>query len=350
VSQISQPVRFLLIGAAVFLAAWFTLLRPKAETVPPLTTSTTTTPVASATPQTGLGKAVESAKKAAGQSDKTADPAATPATGSATTSAPDVKPQNAPIAAVPAEVLAKLPKAVAGALETRKVLVLGVLSEDAKPWRPLADDDRYVRNALKRANRYDGEVVVKTVALDALSTYGPLVNDLGVSQSPSIVVIDRDLKGTVLTGYVDKIAINQAIADARRDSINPNLSDHYLREANALCGQYETRLGRWSLPTIDGRKAETASLLRYGAIMKTYGRRIAAIKTPAKYKSLRTQWLKDESVRRAGWAKVVKTHKTTRGYAKTNAQLEVFYTTWSRKLDRRFNQLGLTDCATDRTS
>ena len=34
VSQISQPVRILLIGAVVFLAAWFTLLRPKAETVP----------------------------------------------------------------------------------------------------------------------------------------------------------------------------------------------------------------------------------------------------------------------------------------------------------------------------
>ena len=30
VSQISLPVRILLIGAVVFLAAWFTVLRPKA--------------------------------------------------------------------------------------------------------------------------------------------------------------------------------------------------------------------------------------------------------------------------------------------------------------------------------
>src|SRR5215217_2807678 len=102
VSQISPPVRILLIGAVVFLAAWFTLLRPKAETVPPLTTSTTTTPVASATPQTGLGKAVDAAKKAAGQSDtKTADPAATPATCTATTSAPDINAPSATIASGP---------------------------------------------------------------------------------------------------------------------------------------------------------------------------------------------------------------------------------------------------------
>src|SRR5215217_6182251 len=99
VSQISPPVRILLIGAVVFLAAWFTLLRPKSETVPPLTTSTTTTPVATATPQTGLGKAVDAAKTAAGaKTDATAT--ATPATGTATTSAPDVKAEAPAVAAV----------------------------------------------------------------------------------------------------------------------------------------------------------------------------------------------------------------------------------------------------------
>src|SRR3954470_19874095 len=128
VSQISQPVRILLVGAVVFLAAWFTLLRPKSETVPPLTTSTTTTtPAATSTPQTGLGKAVDAAKKAAGVSP-TASATAAPATGTATTTKPDAKPANAPIAAVPAEVLAKLPTKVSGALKARNVLVLGVLS------------------------------------------------------------------------------------------------------------------------------------------------------------------------------------------------------------------------------
>ena len=54
-----MPMRILLIGAVVFLAAWFTILKPKsAEEVPPLTTETTTT-----APVSGAGKAVDAAKK-----------------------------------------------------------------------------------------------------------------------------------------------------------------------------------------------------------------------------------------------------------------------------------------------
>ena len=210
-SQISLPVRIILIGAVVFLAAWFTLLRPKAAEVPPVTTTPTTTTAPRATPAV--------------------TPAATTATkpDTATTSAPDPKPADAP--AIPAEALAKLPKDVARALKAQKTLVLGVIADGATDYRPLADDDRYVRNSLRTVNRYDGDVFVKTVPLAKLSEYGAMVNDLGVNQTPSVVVVDSALKGRVLTGYVDRIAINQAIADARADSITPKISDGYLRDA-----------------------------------------------------------------------------------------------------------------------
>ena len=47
--------------------------------------------------------------------------------------------------------------------------MLGVLADGATDCRPLADDDRYVRNALRDVNRYDGDVFVKTVpAVQAL--------------------------------------------------------------------------------------------------------------------------------------------------------------------------------------
>src|SRR3954447_19789710 len=178
-----MPVRILLIGAVVFLAAWFTVLRPKPQSfdTPPLTTTTQ--------PQTGLGKAVAKAKAVAGTATTTK---ATPATKVATKAAP---PAATPAPATPAEALAKLPKDVAGALSHRKVLVLAVLSDEATDVRPLADDDRYVRNALAKVNRYHGAVFVKQVGINQLSTYGALVNELDVSQSPSVVVIDRDLKG-----------------------------------------------------------------------------------------------------------------------------------------------------------
>src|SRR5688572_11421273 len=116
-------MRILLVGAVVFLAAWFTLLRPKAAEVPPATTTTTATTPATTTPDT------------------------TTKSGTATTSAPDPKP--AETAAIPAEALAKLPKDVAGALTAKKTLVLGVIADGATDYRPLADDDRYVRNALR---------------------------------------------------------------------------------------------------------------------------------------------------------------------------------------------------------
>jgi hypothetical protein len=345
VSQISQPVRILLIGAVVFLAAWFTVLRPKSEPVPPPTASTTTTPVATATPQTGLGKAVDAAKKAAGVKPE-AGATATPATGSATTSAPETKPTNAAIAAVPADALAKLPKSVAGALQARKVLVLAVLSKDAERWRPQADDDRYVRNALKRTNRYDGDVVVKTVGLDKLSIYGALVNDLDVTQSPSIVVIDRNLKGTVLTGYVDRIAINQAIADARRASITPNITDSYLRQANRLCSRYETRATRWSMPTIRGPKAEKKAIARAEALIGSYLHGISRTPAPAKWRPLKSEWVKVMKMRK----------RTMHGLRSVDSYAEfvALSATWDvkavRKLDKQFNAAGLTDCAINRTS
>jgi hypothetical protein len=54
--------------------------------------------------------------------------------------------------AVPADVLAELPKGVAGALKERKTIVLGVVfSDDASNWRPMADDDRYVADARRNS-------------------------------------------------------------------------------------------------------------------------------------------------------------------------------------------------------
>src|SRR4051794_38980953 len=273
-----MPVRILLIGAVVFLAAWFTILHPK--------TSVEAPPVPTAQPHTALGKAVAKAKAAA-VSTATATPAA--ATSTTTTQAP--APAATPAApALPAAALAKLPKDVAGALKARKVLVLAVLSDEATNIRHLADDDRYVRKALAKVNRYHGGVFVKQVGISSLSTYGALVNDLGVSQSPSVVVIDRDLKGRVLTGYADRVAINQAIADARRESITPNISDTYLHKANRICAQYETRLTRWSLPTAPGKKARIASLKSKVAIYRTYRDLIVRTPAPAKWHSLKLQW------------------------------------------------------------
>ncbi len=146
-----MPVRILLIGAVVFLAAWFTILRPKPAAVdaPQLTQTTTTAPAATSTPETALGRAVAKAKAVAVATSTPAAAGTQTQTQTATTAA-TATPTPVPAVNVPAEELAKLPKDVAGALTSHKVLVLAVLSDEISKIRPLADDDRYVRNSLRQ--------------------------------------------------------------------------------------------------------------------------------------------------------------------------------------------------------
>src|SRR3954466_13741251 len=125
-----MPVRILLAGAVLFLAAWFTVLRPKAETVepPPATPAATAT----ATPAAAHAKSGSAVK-----------PSATPAPDAPAIPAAALAklPPDAP--APPAAALAKLPRDGAGALLARKTVVLGVIADGPTHWRPLADDDRY---------------------------------------------------------------------------------------------------------------------------------------------------------------------------------------------------------------
>jgi hypothetical protein len=227
--------------------------------------------------------------------------------------------------------------------------VLGVFTEDAKSYRPMADDDRYVRNALKKTNRYDGEVYAKNISVADLVDYAPLVNGLAVNQSPAVVVIDRDLKGKVLTGFVDRVAINQAIADARRASITPAITDEFLRSANEICARFEMQYARWSLPTVNGTKARKAAWKRALKVAKQERAAIAKLIAPAKYKSLKAQWLRvsDDAIEHNGGATLAYLLEDTSAGDAARAK---FDRAAADKLDRRFDALGLTECAGNRRS
>jgi hypothetical protein len=351
-------MRILLAGAVVFLAVWFTLLRPKSDEAVPAATTTTAPSgnVNTGEPATSApGKLVEKAKTAATQAEGAAKAAAGETTpeatkttpGSATTSAPDPKAEALPD--VPAATLAKLPKDVAGAIESRKVLVLAVLSDDAKRWRPMADDDRYVRNMLKKVNRYDGDVLIKRVPLSGLYTYGPLVNDLKVNQTPSVVVVDRKLKATVIPGYVDRFSVNQAIADARAASIDPLITDAYLRKANQVCANGNVAFDRWSLPTVPGKKARVASLKRASATNRAYMAAIRRLAAPQRWRGLKRAWVAqlaseqrviDKAIRSAG----------ANDLAGVVAAFNSFDAAGARKLDHRMDAAGLTSCSRMRRS
>ncbi len=363
VSQISPPMRILLAGAVVFLAVWFTLLRPKSPEAPVTATSTPAGNVNTGQPaQSGAGKIVEKAKQAATEAEGAAKAAAgessstdktQAATGSKTTTAPDAKPVD-PVAAIAPEQLAKLPSSVASAIKDHKVLVLAVLSDKGKHWRPMADDDRYVRNTLKKVNRYDGEVLVKQVPLQKIDDYGLIVNDLKVNQTPSLVVVDTALKANVIEGYVDRVTINQAIADARADSISPLVTDSYLKSANKICANWNVSLDRWSRPTINGKQATIASMNRLSVENRSFHAAVSSLAAPKSYRGLRKQWLKvialDQKLVDNALA-AAKQHSTAgssivawNGVAAAGGHIREL-----RKLDARFNDAGLTSCAINRS-
>ncbi len=364
VSQISPPMRILLAGAVVFLAVWFTLLRPKSPEAPVTATSTPAGNVNTGQPaQSGAGKIVEKAKQAATEAEGAAKAAAgespstdksQAATGSKTTTAPDAKPAD-PVAAIAPEQLAKLPQGVASAIKDHKVLVLAVLSDKGKHWRPMADDDRYVRNTLKKVNRYDGEVVVKQVPLTKIDDYGLIVNDLKVNQTPSLVVVDTRLKANVIEGYVDTVSINQAVADARADSVSPLITDSYLKSANKICANAEVSFTRVSNPTVSGREANLAAPERYLSELRAYHAAVADLAAPKQWRGMRKQWLKVVAAQQALVTKALtaaKKHNSAQASILAwNRTLAIGYThrTETRKLDRRFNDAGLTACAINRS-
>ena len=352
-SQISPPIRILVIAVLALMAAWMLVLKPREEPV-------AATPAPATAPgATGLGNAVDQAQdaaatqeardaevqKATGGGDEagagTAEPAATDAeaalaTGRVLTLAPlaDEKTKN-------------LPAGIRKALARREVLAIGVFNTRNKAWAPMAADDRRVRRALSKANRYGGRVTIHSATLGDLSRLRPVIGELNVAQSPSVVVVDRNRRATLLEGYVDRVSINQAIADARRNSIAFRIKNAYLGEANELCGEYALRADRFQLPK--ARSAIAPAFRRLDALAGTYLRRFGRLSPPARFKGLHGQLmgaLRSDRRRVAGAGAALNAGNPARALTLlTGADLAA-----AVALDRRLDRAGVTSCVGYRRS
>jgi hypothetical protein len=228
-SQISPPIRILLVCAVAFMAAWMLFLRPSADTGTPAADAPA--PAASTPPveaggdkaESLAGKAVEKANEATAAQDARAEElaggagetAATPETNSAATYAPAGEPAAA--GTEPGKLTAKaaaaggLPLRVLKAIGQHKVVVLLF-------WSPKSADDKAVRKALAKIDRHDGKVLAHATNLKKIARYGQITRGANVEQSPTIVVVDRKMKVDTLVGYVDRVTIDQAVTDALRNS------------------------------------------------------------------------------------------------------------------------------------
>jgi hypothetical protein len=75
-------------------------------------------------------------------------------------------------------------------------------------------DDRAMAAIVRQVDRRTTALVL-TDDVEAVDRYGKLVEDLGVSQTPSVVIIDRSGKAQLIEGYVDSATLTQAVTDAR---------------------------------------------------------------------------------------------------------------------------------------
>ena len=79
---------------------------------------------------------------------------------------------------------------------------------------PKGLDDRAVARSVRALDR-GSPAVVLTDHVDAVERYGKLVEDLGVSQTPSLVLIDSTGDARLIEGFIDSNSLTQAVADAR---------------------------------------------------------------------------------------------------------------------------------------
>jgi hypothetical protein len=75
-------------------------------------------------------------------------------------------------------------------------------------------DDRAMRGVVRQVDARTRAVVL-TDDVDAVDRYGSMVEDLGVSQTPAVVLIDSRGDARLIEGYVDTDTLAQAVADAR---------------------------------------------------------------------------------------------------------------------------------------
>jgi len=75
-------------------------------------------------------------------------------------------------------------------------------------------DDRATRRAVRAVGRKRG-VAVFADSINDVSDYPRVASGLGIQQSPSTAVIDRQGRARVVEGFLDEGSLSQLVADAR---------------------------------------------------------------------------------------------------------------------------------------
>lgn len=219
-----------LVAVVLLAGMWFTVLRPKSDdgggtSTPAPAAATPDASASKAAPGVkGLTRAVDKAKGAAATSDATNAKvqAATGGTTAAGTSAAKAAPVKKLKSSKPVTAAKKPAKPVAAAdpstkllahLTQGKVVVLLFHGNGA--------DDRAARHAARQLAAVDKKVVVAQTSISNVGRYEAITRGVEIMVAPTIVVIGKDRKARVVTGYTDVDVLRQMVGDARRTAKSP---------------------------------------------------------------------------------------------------------------------------------
>jgi hypothetical protein len=294
VSQISPPVRIVAVVAIAFLAIYMVALRPKSST--PTPTAAAPTPAGNVNTGkpavTQFGKAVQQAQGAAKATEKqgqsevqsagdTADSSSSAKSGSSSaTRSTTSQATTTPVSAVDVK---GLPRPVANAVRHHKVVAL--LFTNSR-----STDDRMTRAAFRHVLHLRGAVYTQVAPLDRISRYARITRGADVTQSPTVVVVDRHMKATTLVGYVDTDTIDQAVVDAMRAS-GTLIKDPYLQHVNNMCSAVVHDL--YALPQPTTIPQARHDLKAYSARWDHFYAAFQSTPAPGKWRSFKRQSVAD---------------------------------------------------------
>jgi hypothetical protein len=338
VSQISPPIRILLVLAVAVLGVYMLFLRPKPEEAPPLAPADTSVSKPGQI-RDAAEDAVEGANGQLSQQESVdgvdaGEAAAGTAAKPETATQPGAKP-----AATPAQDLKGLPKPVRRAIREDKVLVVLF-------WNEKAADDRSVRESLRTVDDHDGRVFVHAAPIKQISRYGRIARGVSVEQSPTVVVADRDLRAETLVGYVDRSTIDQAVVDALRNS-NGLFTDAYLRKVDKVCVEHGNRWAGVPFYYFSSRRQASRRMNGIDTVWASFIADFKAVDAPKKWRRFHSASVADLEaygalIHRAAVASESKASVSAIGARVDN--LEASANPLAKRANRRFNAEGLRRC------
>ena len=199
--HVSRPLIGVLVATVLVFALWLVALKPSSS---------------SNSSSGGLGQyqsAINAAHNvvkasngaAAAQSGNVATPAVTGSAAKPSTSA--AQPPKAPAKTAVTHARPTQLSLVDGALRHHRVIAMLL-------YNPAAADDRAVKQELANVPRHNGRVLKLAVPISEASDFPVISNQVNITQSPTLVLVDPAAQATTIVGFADTFEIAQRVDDA----------------------------------------------------------------------------------------------------------------------------------------